>query len=82
MDTLTRQSPTPEAAALLAATPVAELLTKAYALTHRLDDAAGKLREAETHSSLRQRREARDRITDLRAARDLISAELIRRAGE
>ena len=78
MDTLTRQSPTTEAAAALAATPAAELLTKAYQLTHQMHRAEG----LATTRGYPDRAGARELTADLRAARDLISAELIRRAGE
>lgn len=60
MDTLTT-----EAADALAATSTEDLLTKAYALTHRIDREHGDTAAA----------------ADIRAARDLITAEVVRRAG-
>lgn len=61
MDTNT--DPQAEAQALLRATPADELLTKAYALTHRM--------HAATDLNV---------SADLRATRDMITAELERRA--
>jgi hypothetical protein len=58
-----------EATVALMVSSTTDLLTKAYALTHAID---------------REHRAAGDspRAVDLRAARDLITAEVLRRAGE
>jgi len=70
---------TAEAAAALAATSTGDLLTKAFALTHQIDAAARKQksvagpRDALHYHMLEQ---------DKRTARDLIVAEVLRRAGE
>lgn len=58
--------PIAAADALLRATDTAELLTKAYALTHRMH-----MRKPRTAEHV-----------ELRAQRDLISAEIIRRTTE
>jgi hypothetical protein len=62
---------TDEAQATLAATDATELLAKAYALTHRI------------HESERTERYSADvqRTRDLRAQRDLITVEVLRRMG-
>ena len=70
-DTLTR-----EAADALTATSTADLLTKAYALTHRIQSAE----RAEFDSASEPGRERHRRTQEVsRAARDLITAEVIRR---
>lgn len=59
-----------EARGVLAATPTADLLTKAYAFTHQIDRL--------------ERLDRSDRTVDpddVRAMRDLITAEVIRRTG-
>jgi len=78
-------APTAEAAAALAATSTTALLTQAYALTHqigaeRLDRAGAR---GTTGGEQRVARATHDeRLADLRAARDLITAEVLRRTGE
>lgn len=67
-DTLTRDP----AAEVLRATPVAELLTKAYALTHRIHECKGSQVAGQCDGP----------CTDQRAMRDLIDAEIQRRTGE
>jgi hypothetical protein len=64
-----------EAQAALAATPTTELLQLAYRLTHQLD-AYGR-RECTTRAD---RQHAGTRISDLRQQRDMITAEVLRRA--
>lgn len=66
--TATAQS---EAQAALTATPTAELLTKAYALTHRIHECTGNTRAGECDGP----------CTAQRAMRDMITAEVLRRAG-
>lgn len=66
--TLTRDP----AAEALAATPTAELLTKAYALTHRIHECKGSTVAGQCDGP----------CTDQRAMRDLITAELLRRTGD
>lgn len=66
MDTLTS-----EAREALAATSTEDLLTKAYALTHRMGPASRRPPNLF----------AAEKIADLRAQRDLITAEVLRRAG-
>jgi hypothetical protein len=65
---MTRQTETMtrEAAAALAATSTTDLLTKAYQVTHAMHAIAG-VNEGEA--------------SNLRAARDLITAEVLRRTG-
>lgn len=72
-DTLTRDP----AAEALAATPTAELLTKAYQLTHQLHRADG----LASTRGYPDRAGARVLAADLRAMRDLITAEVVRRTG-
>lgn len=65
-----------DAAEALAATSTTELLRKAYALTHRIHEATATVRRTTGPHPARQTE------ADLRAARDLIDAELLRRTGE
>lgn len=62
---------TPEAEAALAATLTAALLRQAYEITHRIH-------HADTHGYQNDPTGARD-VAGLRAVRDLIDAELLRR---
>lgn len=66
-----RRDPQAAAQALLAATPVEELLTKAYALTHRIHECRGSQVAGQCDGP----------CTDQRAQRDLITAEVLRRTG-
>lgn len=60
-----------KAQALLRSMSVADLLRAAYSLTHRMENAR--------HIAKAQRKVT---IDDLRAQRDLIDAEILRRTGE
>lgn len=66
-----------EAQAALAATPTKDLLQLAYRLTHQIDSYH---RQAERVAGP-DRRCCGTRISDLRQQRNMIDAELIRRAG-
>lgn len=77
---------TTEAAAALAATSTTDLLTKAYALTHRIHEAEADLAKHRSTGkgprAMVARAWARQNASDLRAARDLITAEVLRRTGD
>lgn len=64
-----------QAAQALAGTPTPQLLRAAYALTHRIHD--GCPDSVSTHPRGRA-----DYMADLRAQRDLIDAEVLRRTGD
>lgn len=67
------------AQAALRATSTADLLRNAYALTHRIHEAED-ARRGSNAEALRAIQRG-PRVADLRAQRDLINAEVIRRAG-
>lgn len=74
---MTRQTLTDEAATALALTPTAALLRAAYALTHRIHEAEHKPADHDVLVFLA----IRDELANLRAQRDLIDAEVLRRTG-
>lgn len=77
---------TPEAAQALTDTPTAELLTKAFALTHRMHESdpgrCRKCRAGQAHPSTGRCGGQTETDRSLRAMRDLITAEVLRRTGE
>ena len=69
--------PIHDAEVMLRATTPEELLRKAYALTRRMHSTEENARDAHCEARARYLQEAED----LRAMRDLISEELLRRSG-
>lgn len=63
----------------LAATSTKDLLRQAYVLTHRIHNITVRLDGGGPTAA--QRRPLREQQADLRAARDLIDVEIIRRTG-
>lgn len=72
----------PEAQAALAYTSTRDLLRQAYALTHRIHAAEDRAASLAWSGQSVAAGDRRSLATDLRAQRDLITAEVIRRAGE
>lgn len=71
-----------EAERALRTTSTSELLRKSYQLTHLMHAKGGESEEAKRYALPVKTRELDQQIADLRAQRDMITNEILKRAGQ